>query len=300
MPAPNATRTNRVTTCVITFVIVTAASIAIFALWSVFNPRSPTPAAGEERMIGGAPMVFVPAGEFLMGMTDEQFQDAMEQLRAFCHPCPPFQNVAKQPHTVDLDAFWIDKFQVTNSLYTKCVEAGKCAPPNSTGSHTRASYYGNAQFDNYPVLYVSWQDAKTFCEWSGKRLPTEAEYEKAARGTDGRSFPWGNEFDQSRLNSDHVVGDTTPVGNYPGGASPYGALDMAGNVWVWMADWFGEDYYAGSPRDNPQGPASGEYRVQRGGAWGSLMIQMRGAFRFAGDPEQREDYIGIRCAASSA
>lgn len=238
-----------------------------------------------------------------MGSTDREFDKAMAELKNKCSPCPPFQNAAKPPHTVDLDAFWMDKFQVTNVLYKKCVDAGSCQPPSAPQSQTRSSYYGNARYDNYPVIYVSWNDAQVFCKWAGKRLPTEAEFEKAARGpvTGGESrriYPWGSEFDKSRVNSDHIVGDTTAVGSYPLGASPYGVMDMTGNVWVWLADWFDENYYEHSPRENPQGPLAGEYRVRRCGGWGSLMIQTRGSFRFAGDPEDRTGYIGIRCAKS--
>lgn len=272
---------------------------AACGLQPIQNTPTPMPRAGDERVIGGAPMVFVPAGEFLMGSTDEQFQAAMEELKSKCNPCPPFQNAAKPPHAVYLDAFWMDKFQVTNALYQKCVDAGNCQPPSSSRSHAHASYFGDPEYDNYPVIYVAWDDAKTFCEWAGKRLPTEAEFEKAARGTDNRIYPWGNEFQQNRVNSDHTKNDTTAVGSYPNGASPYGVLDMAGNVWVWMADWFDESYYANSPRENPLGAATGEDRVLRGGAWGSLMIQTRGSFRSANSPDARTDYIGIRCAKSA-
>jgi len=256
-------------------------------------------------MIGGAPMMFVPAGEFRMGATDQQFNDAVAQMKSICSTCrTDFINDEKPLHTIYLDDYWMDKYQVTNAQYKKCVDLGKCQPPNPTKSRTRDSYYGNAQYDNYPVIYVSWYDAQTFCEWVGKRLPTEAEWEKAARAAstdsgDGRNYPWGHEYDQSRVNSRHTVGDTTSVGSYPRGASPYGVMDMVGNVWVWVADWYDANYYANSPRDNPKGPSVGEYRVQRGGAWGSLMIQMRVAFRFGGSPEDREDYIGFRCATSS-
>ncbi len=161
-------------------------------------------------------------------------------------------------HQVYLDAFWIDQTEVTNVMYSKCVQDGKCNPPTSTKSYTRADYSGNSQFDNYPVIFISWHDADTYCSWADRRLPTEAEWEKAARGTDARAYPWSNDPPNTDLlNYKHAFEDTTAVGQFPKGASPYGALDMAGNVWEWTADWYGETYYAVSPESNPSGPESG-------------------------------------------
>ena len=228
----------------------------------------------------GAPMVFVPAGEFLMGSNDALAQSD-----------------EKPQHTVYLDAFWIDQHEVTNALYKKCVDAGKCQPPNPTSSFTRNFYYGNAQYDNYPVIYVSWNDANAFCEWAGKRLPTEAEWEKAARGTGGRIYPWGNTFDKNLLNSSEGgAGDTTEVGKYPNGASPYRALDMAGNVWEWVNDWYDANFYSSSPRENPKGPNSGEFRVLRGGSFYSNLDLVRAAIRLNYSPDLRINGFGFRCA----
>ncbi len=210
-------------------------------------------------------MMYVPAGKFWMGSSDADKQANDDE---------------KPQHEVDLDAFWIDKFEVTNALYKKCVDAGKCSAPNDSKAYTRSSYYGNSTYDNYPVIYVSWNDAKTYCEWTGKHLPTEAQWEKAARGTDGRIYPWGNTFDKNLLNSsDGSKGDTTAVGSYPSGASLYGALDMAGNVWEWVADWYDANYYKNSPARNPKGPDSGQYRIVHGGSWYSLADVVRAAFR---------------------
>ncbi len=234
-----------------------------------------------------AEMVFVPAGEFTMGSNDGGANE-------------------KPVHQVYLDDFWIDVYEVTNALYKKCVDAGKCQPPGSLSSAKQSSYFGNSQFDNYPVTFVSWNDAKTYCEWAGKRLPTEAEWEKAARGTDARVYPWGNEWDGNKANVEQRVGDTTLVGSYPAGASPYGVLDMTGNVWEWVADWYDGSYYANSPSRNPPGPPSGQYRALRGGGWADDHYSVRVAHRydltyptFSFDfyyPTFRYNFVGFRCA----
>lgn len=224
--------------------------------------------------------VYVPAGTFQMGSDSGEADE-------------------KPVHPVTLDAFWIDRTEVTNKMYALCVSAGKCSPPSSTKSSTRDSYYGDAQFDNYPVIYVSWNDANAYCEWAGRRLPTEAEWEKAARGTDGRTYPWGDAApDSTRLNFNINVGDTTEVGKYPSGTSPYGALDMAGNVYEWVNDWYDESYYSNSPSENPQGPDSGRYRVLRGGSWLYVDYFVRAAYRGSYVPGNIYYDIGFRCARS--
>ena len=235
-------------------------------------------------------MMYVPAGKFSMGSPNGT------------------GNSNEQPqHTVFLDAFWVDRTDVTNAMYAVCVKAGGCKLPYSTASPTRSVYYGNAQYANYPVINVDWNMAGAYCGWVGKAsgvivsLPSEAQWEKAARGTDGRTYPWGDGSpDKSLLNYNNQVGDTSMVGSYPSGASPYGALDMAGNVWQWVSDWFDEAYYVNSPASNPPGPSSGSARVLRGGAWASSEDLVRSASRLTHDPVLGNSLFGFRCVRTDS
>jgi formylglycine-generating enzyme required for sulfatase activity len=218
-------------------------------------------------------MVFVPAGEFTMG---SQIMPAERPI-----------------HTVNLDAFWIDSYEVTNALYHKCVESAACQPPQNTSGGD----YDDPAHGNFPVVQVIWADADQYCHWAGKRLPTEAEWEKAARGTDARIYPWGNTFDPALVNSAYNTNlKTTAVGSFPGGASPYGTMDMAGNVWEWVADWYDDHYYAQSPHDNPIGPITGTYKVARGGGYGGTEAVMRTSQRRTLYPDDYGGYLGFRCA----
>ncbi len=228
-------------------------------------------------------MVYVPAGNFIMGSPDG------------------VGNYNEHPqHTVYLDAYWIDKTEVTNNMYKKCVDAGSCTHPASYSSNTRDSYYENSSYDNYPVTNVTWDQANAFCYWAGKHLPTEAQWEKAARGTDGSSFPWGNDpINESLANYGNLVGDTMEVGSYPSGASPYGALDMAGNVWEWVADYYIENeyyLYLQNPKDNPLVTTDSKYRSLRGGSWQNGSNSLMTAYRCFGFPNAALNNTGFRCA----
>lgn len=225
----------------------------------------------------GMTLLYVPAGKFKMGSDGGEDNE-------------------KPVHEVLLDSFWIDQTEITNGMYALCVNDGKCAAPGSKESLTRPNYYGEPKYNNYPVVLVDWNRAKTYCEWAGRRLPTEAEWEKAARGTESLVYPWGNTVpDKSLSNYGDFVGDTTEVGLYPTGASPYGALDMAGNVWEWVNDWFAADYYKDSPEANPPGPSTGRTHVLRGGAWNLNEDLVRSTFRGT-HPSEPNLGIGFRCA----
>ena len=244
----------------------------------------------------GMTLVYVPAGSFLMGSTDAQ----IAQVLQMCPTCQASQFSNEKPqHSVNLDAYWIDQTEVTNAMYAACAQAGKCPAPSDSSSRTHPTYFGNTQYDHYPVIFVTWDDAQAYCAWAGRRLPTEAEWEMAARGTDGRLFPWGNQAASPTLaNYANNVGDTTETGKYPAGASPYGALDMAGNVAEWVNDRFAGNYYASAPADNPPGPSTGSNRVLRGGSWNSSLLNMVTTVRAYGPQSLTHNTIGFRCAAS--
>ena len=273
----------------------------------------------------GAEMVLVPTGEFVMGSAPD---DIASLLRRHPKANKALLKDETPGHRVFLDAFYIDTYEVTNARFQQFVQA--------TGYRTQAEREGGGRIrtgaktwvqvpeanwraptgqgssitglEAHPVVQVSWHDAKTYCTWAGKRLPTEAEWEKAARGTDGRLYPWGRESDGTSVNfcdrncpfewKDNAVNDgyasTAPVGSYEAGKSPYGAYDMAGNVWEWVADWYDARYYQRSPARNPQGPTSGAQVGVRGGSWLYAALAFRAPVRAGAPPDRRNDNIGLR------
>ena len=246
-----------------------------------FDAGADLPVAPEATRISSADgmiQVFVPAGEFQMGTNEKNAQKN------------------RPVHGVSLPAFWIDQTEVSNAMYAECVEAGACSNPGGAAN----PFFGKAKYDHHPVVFVSWNAADAYCRWAGQRLPTEAEWEKAARGTDGRIYPWGNDPPDERLaNFDLNLGASLPVDRYPLGASPYGALNMAGNVREWVSDWFHEFYYIVSPNENPLGPPSGALKSLRGGSYLDGASEIRIFNRFSHEPLSGGINRGFRCASNA-
>jgi eukaryotic-like serine/threonine-protein kinase len=278
---------------------VVAALTAITTLTPTIPP-SPTPVPTPEPLVdekSGARMIFVPSGIFRMG-TDQGEPDEAPS------------------HIVRLDAYFIDETEVTNGQYALCVEDGVCAPPSRPGATYHPTYYGDPAYDDYPVIFVNWFNARDFCSWRGARLPSEAEWERAAsfdpvEGIKYR-YPWGDEFDGRLVNfcdarcpqsSGVTVNDghrdTAPVGSYPEGRSPLGVLDMAGNVMEWAGDWYDFRYYSRSPDTNPLGPLEGEFKSLRGGSWLSGPEGVRTTGRSSYHPSVSRANLGFRCAMTA-
>jgi formylglycine-generating enzyme required for sulfatase activity len=266
------------------------------------STQTSTPSAGSTwvRPVDGLTMVYIPEGFFRMGQTAEQ---AVAECRNFFNDCQlGWFSDEQPPHDVTLDGYWIDRAEVTNAVYAKCVDAGACQPPSDTSSATRNSYYGNPQYAGYPVINVDWSQAYHYCTWAGGRLPSEAEWEKAARSMDWRTYPWGNNLPSCSLANygepQNCSGDTSPSDGYASGASPYGAINMAGNVSEWVNDWYSEAIYAQPQVSNPTGPETGTERVLRGGAWNLNPNFLRTSNRDHQSPVTRSNSIGFRCAMS--
>jgi serine/threonine-protein kinase len=289
-------------------------------------PTTPAPPTIELRMweADGAEMVFVPAGEFVMG--SEELGDDERPVRR-----------------VYLDDFWIDRYEVTNERFARFVAETGYQTEAETEDRGRGWVWMGSEWEeveganwrhprgpdsnseqgiedkmDHPVVLVSWNDADAYCRWAGKRLPSEAQWEKAARGPanlsstsqqvgdSGQRYAWGDEFDSAKTNTKErwrmedgeLWGDTTPAGSFsPQGDSPYGASDMTGNVWEWVADWYDSDYYSQAPSANPPGPATGTYKVLRGGSWSFDEVYARTAFRHNIKPDYIYDFAGFRCSS---
>ncbi len=267
----------------------------------VLPSATPVPEIGSMKLseIDGMTLLYVPAGKFLMGSKNGDDDE-------------------KPAHTVYLDAYWIDQTEVTNTMFAKFVNntnyvtdaeqaGGSFVFESSSGKQKSGADWQHplgpdssiSTIMEHPVVHVSWNDANTYCEWAGRRLPTEAEWEKAASWDEKNQkknvYPWGDEYDCQFVNYANCVGGTTAVGSYESGQSSYGAYDMAGNVWEWVADWYDSEYYAISPESNPLGPDSGTNRVLRGGSWLNSGTFVRSAYR-NGESTGSSNVVGFRCS----
>ncbi len=263
-------------------------------------PIPPTPVLYTTRLspVDQMLQVLVPAGKFQMGGFDVHAENDEIPTRE-----------------VTLKEYWIDQYEVTNGMYSLCVQAGVCQAPQTSYSNRRSKYFGNPEFQDYPVITVTWTDAQIYCAWVGRRLPTEAEWERAARGDDDlRTFPWG-EAPPSELyaNFNNLIRDTSRIGSYPLGVSPFGAYDMAGNVAEWVQDFYKLEYYLNAPISNPTGPDQAPrliQRVIRGGSYQDVWVNIRVAnrgYEMGPNPDAAFDSpdlfgrssikIGFRCAS---
>ena len=281
------------------------------------TPAPTEPALGTRRLraADGMTLLFVPSGKFIMGSS----ATAVATARSLCLEHYPEADLARAvcnrsafadespEHPVELSGFWIDRTEVTNTQYQACVQDGACQLPENPNTMSGAEYFSDPRYAQYPVIWVRWDQADAYCRWAGGRLPTEAEWEYAARSPHAWLFPWGNTFDSTRLNYcdqrcplgpkdsgyDDGYPETSPVGSYPSGASWCGALDMSGNVREWVADWYGP--YRAVDVANPNGPPSGDSRIPRGGSWLDLADNLRSTNRGANAPDYSRHKVGFRC-----
>jgi formylglycine-generating enzyme required for sulfatase activity len=231
---------------------------------------------GERGITPPEGMTLVPAGEFLMGA-----EDGLPDARPV--------------RSLYVSSYWIDTFEVTNAQYRRCVHSGVCTRPKDP------RLFEDAQRAEHPVTNLTWLQARTYCQWNDRRLPTEAEWEKAARGIDGRQYPWGNssEVIKARLKDKDLRNGshgTEPVGSQPWNRSPYGVYDLVGSVWEWVKDWYAEDFYATAPSLDPQGPLRGSFRVMRGGDWSQGLSELRVSYRGWDEMTYWGPALGFRCA----
>lgn len=251
------------------------------------KPNDPHVAAQQEALLALAQqglvppdgMVLIPAGEFLLGA-----EDGLPDVRPM--------------HKTYLSSYWVEKYEVSNAQYQRCVESGVCSPPKVRQA------FEDSQFAQHPVTNITWNQARSYCQWRGRRLPTEAEWEKAARGTDGRRHPWGNgeESINRKIKEQEMRSGgkgTFAVGSVQEDVSPYGVSDVAGNAWEWVKDWYAQDYYVLGPSRDPQGPLRGSFRVFRSGDWSQPPPEMHLSYRGWDEMTYWGPTLGFRCAADA-
>jgi len=284
-----ATATLSATGTAVPSITAPAATVAASATSTATATASGTLVAGATEMAktDGMVLVYVPAGNFLMGSVDGD---------------PLARGNEKPQHTVMVDAFWIDQTEVTNAQYRACLAAQACTNPQGFNSSTRADYFHDEKYANYPVVWVNWIQAGQYCTWAGRRLLSESEWEKAARGDDGRLYPWGNEPpDNTLLNFNLAAKDTTAVGSFPNGASPYGAFDLAGNVVEWVDGYYYDSYFTVvSNKITPTPSFRGGVRILRSSSWGDVVADIRAAARrYSIAQGNAFNDVGFRCGESA-
>jgi formylglycine-generating enzyme required for sulfatase activity len=281
--------TNRFTFVLILLLLTSSLGLSPLPSQTESAPQNAQPKHTPGEIIAG--MINIPAGEFFMG----------------CDRSKPKEkcSLVEQPlHKVFLNDYYIDRTEVTVANYKACMAAGECNEPIRTYSDDHEDYFYNPAFDNYPVIFVTWFQARDYCTWMGKRLPTEAEWEKAARGRNStRIYPWGNSTPDCKkanikVGRKQCVGDVQEVGSYPADTSPYGVVDLAGNVREWINDWYAPGFYRKSPYKNPTGPDKGMYVVMRGGRFDNVWTAARVASRKTIGPNDYGAGIGFRCAVT--
>lgn len=275
LSACNAQPTPQVIVVIATSVPPTATQAPIVELTPTLEPVALAgPQSGAKmKWLDGSTLIYIPAGDFTMG----------DGINAFAH-------------NVTLDEYWIQETKVTNRMYEQCVKVGSCTTPKP---ELGGPVFGNPQFANHPVVGVTWDQAQTYCAWTQGSLPTEAQWEKAARGVNENAYPWGNaEPSCDLLNFGYCVRRTSDVDIFPNGVSPYGLFDMAGNVYEWVSDWYSENFYTESPDSNPTGPQSSEYRVVRGSSFETSASQISPAIRHFNEQGDSRRDVGFRCVVT--
>jgi formylglycine-generating enzyme required for sulfatase activity len=296
-----------------TAAVLTAAAYTSTPTYTPSPTPLPKPVIGSvlQSEVDGMMMVFIPQGTFLQGSSEEEIDQAFEECQAFYKDCIREYFESEYPqHEVHLDSYWMDQTEVTIEMYKQCVSDGNCSPPVPRAYYEYSRYLDDPSHAEFPVIYVSWQQAQDYCTWAGRRLPTESEWEMAARSPNRWIYPWGNTSVRGELlnyrdinfagilidlSADDGYKRLAPVGSYPEGASLYGVMDLAGNVEEWVSDWY--DVFPGG---NPD--VSDDYgqsvRVIRGGSWVSFFSELRSSYRMFADPDARGGTLGFRCALS--
>ena len=235
---------------------------------------TPLPGTKRTSSIDGMESVFIPAGSFAMGVSGDA--------------------TSGPSHKVTVSAFWINRTQVTNAMYALCVQAGVCQPPIRKAINP---HYYDPKYADHPAVYIAWSLAEAYCEWTGGKLPTEAQWERAATNDGRRDFAWGNSLPRPDLSTvNNFFHTTTKVGSHPKGASPFGVLDMGSDVREWVWDWYDPYYYNHSPSVNPTGPAHGKEKALRGASWEDDLSDAHATRRYGHDPDSAGDNRGFRCA----